>query len=109
MVMENIEKKIMDIIMISGESKSLAFEALKLVKTDDFEKAKELLKEARDKDFEAHNIQTEIIQESLKEDADDSILSLLMIHAQDHYMTSQVAKDLVEVLISLFEEERKRK
>lgn len=109
MVMENIERKIMDIIAISGESKLSAFEALKLVKTDDFVKAKELLKDARAKDLVAHNIQTEIIQESLKEDADDSMLSLLMIHAQDHYMTSQVVKDLVEVLINLFEEERKRK
>jgi PTS system cellobiose-specific IIA component len=107
--MENIERKIMDIITISGEGKLLAFEALKLVKTDDFKKAKELLEDARAKDLEAHNIQTEIIQESLKDDADDSILSLLMIHAQDHYMTSQSTKDLVEVLIDVFEEERKRK
>jgi PTS system cellobiose-specific IIA component len=30
-------------------------------------------------------------------------VSLLMVHAQDHYMTSQLARDLIETLITIFE------
>ena len=30
-------------------------------------------------------------------------VSLLMVHAQDHYMTSQLARDLIETLIEVFE------
>ena len=26
-----------------------------------------------------------------------------MVHAQDHYMTSQLARDLIETLITIFE------
>ncbi|WP_368854386.1 PTS lactose/cellobiose transporter subunit IIA [Escherichia coli] len=31
------------------------------------------------------------------------MVSLLMVHAQDHYMTSQLSRDLIEKLIDIFE------
>lgn len=31
------------------------------------------------------------------------VVGLLMVHAQDHYMTSQLARDLIEELITIFE------
>ena len=30
-------------------------------------------------------------------------IGLLMVHAQDHYMTSQLARDLIEEMINVFE------
>ncbi|HBF4863936.1 TPA: PTS lactose/cellobiose transporter subunit IIA, partial [Clostridioides difficile] len=44
-------------------------------------------------------IQTELITQDLNEDVESPAMSLLMVHAQDHYMTSQLAKDLIEALI----------
>ena len=70
------ELEIMQLIANAGESKTKAFEALAAVKTQDFDLARSLLAES---------------------------VSLLMVHAQDHYMTSQLARDLIETLIEVFE------
>ena len=83
-----------------------SFEALKCLKNKDFKKARELLKESRFIDLEAHNAQTKIIAQALDPDAKEAV-TLLMVHAQDHYMTSQLARDLIEALIDVFEENEK--
>ncbi|NRZ59377.1 cellobiose-specific phosphotransferase system component IIA [Clostridium beijerinckii] len=31
-----------------------------------------------------------------------------MVHAQDHYMTAQLARDLIEALINVFEEREEK-
>ncbi|MBU5583985.1 PTS lactose/cellobiose transporter subunit IIA, partial [Enterococcus sp. S181_ASV_20] len=54
-------------------------------------------------DLEAHNIQTELISRELNEEVESSNVGLLMVHAQDHYMTSQLARDLIETLISVLQ------
>ena len=100
------EQEIIQIIANSGESKMKSFEALKCLKNKDFKKARELLKESRLIDLEAHNAQTKIIAQALDPDAKDAV-TLLMVHAQDHYMTSQLARDLIEALIDVFEENEK--
>ena len=100
------EQEIIQIIANSGESKMKSFEALKCLKNKDFKKARELLKESRFIDLEAHNAQTKIIAQALDPDAKDAV-TLLMVHAQDHYMTSQLARDLIEALIDVFEEKEK--
>ena len=100
------EQEIIQIIANSGESKMKSFEALKCLKNKDFKKARELLKESRFIDLEAHNAQTKIIAQALDPDAKEAV-TLLMVHAQDHYMTSQLARDLIEVLIDVFEEKEK--
>ena len=100
------EQQIIQIIANSGESKMKSFEALKCLKNKDFKKARELLKESRFIDLEAHNAQTKIIAQALDPDATDAV-TLLMVHAQDHYMTSQLARDLIEALIDVFEDNEK--
>lgn len=98
--MSENELRIMKLIAGAGESKALAFEALKCLKTKDTDRARELLTESHKADVEAHNIQTEIITQELNGEASDT-MSLLMVHAQDHYMTSLLARDLIEALIEI--------
>ena len=62
-----------------------------------------MIEESRKIDLEAHKIQTKLIQSEMDPDADKTPISLLMVHAQDHYMTSQLARDLIETLIEVFE------
>jgi PTS system cellobiose-specific IIA component len=98
------EKRIFQIIGSSGDSKAKAFQALECVKNKDFAGARELLAAAKEADVEAHNAQTQILVEALNAtDSDPESISLLMVHAQDHYMTSQLARDLIEELVDVFE------
>lgn len=101
--MEESEKQVMGLISSSGESRSKAFEALQKVRSKDYDAARELLQESKDLDVEAHNIQTAMIQKELSSDGEKTDVSLLMAHAQDHYMTAQLARDLIEEMITIFE------
>lgn len=101
--MTNLELDIMNIISIAGESKGKAFEALKKLKENDFEGAKLLIEESRKLDIDAHKIQTKLITDELDPDVETEPLTLLMVHAQDHYMTSQLARDLIKTLVDVLE------
>lgn len=101
--MNTAELEIVKLIAIAGDSKAKAFEALKCVKTKNFDEARELIKESRQLDLEAHNIQTGLITKEINQEEDRADVGLLMVHAQDHYMTSQLARDLIETLIEVFE------
>ena len=107
--MTELEMQIVGIISTAGDSKGKAFEALKRVKESDYDGARALLEEARKIDLEAHKIQTKLIQSEMDPDADKAAISLLMVHAQDHYMTSQLARDVIEVLVDVFETKERGK
>ena len=101
--MTEIEQKIVGMISSAGDSKAKAFEALKMVRESRYEDAKKLLAEAREIDLAAHKIQTELITAEMSGGEDKPEIGLLMVHAQDHYMTSQLARDLIEEMINVFE------
>lgn len=102
--MVELEMQIMQIIASAGESKAKAFKALAKVKKSDYEGARALMEEARKIDLAAHNAQTQLIQAELSGDSEEKpAISLLMVHAQDHYMSSQLSSDLIEALIEVFE------
>ncbi|GAA0742462.1 PTS lactose/cellobiose transporter subunit IIA [Clostridium oceanicum] len=102
--MNELEMQILQIISKAGESKSKAFEAFKKIEDSDYEGARRLLKEAKEIDVEAHKAQTELIRKELSQDGEDKLpVTLLMVHAQDHYMTSQLARDLIEKITDIFE------
>ena len=101
--MTELEKSIMGIISSAGQSKAKAFEALQKVKTGEYDEARRLLDEAREADIQAHTIQTKLIQAEMSGSEDKPEVGLLMVHAQDHYMTSQLARDLIEEMINVFE------
>ena len=97
----NIEAEAMKLITNAGESRSLSFEALKAAKQGDYEVAKEKIEKANDKALDAHEIQTQLITKEAE--GEDVELGLLMVHAQDHLMTSMLAKDLILELIEMYE------
>ncbi|KRM88109.1 PTS lactose/cellobiose transporter subunit IIA [Lacticaseibacillus thailandensis] len=105
--MDESEKQIMGLISASGESRSKAFEALQKVRSHDYDAAKQLLQESKDMDVAAHNIQTQMIRKELNEGSDANPITLLMVHAQDHYMTAQLSRDLIEELIEIFQKRDK--
>lgn len=90
----------MQLVGNAGESRSLSFEALAAAKAGNFDKAEELLAEAKQKSLAAHEIQTELICKEA--DGDGIEIGLLMVHAQDHLMTSILARDLVAELIEIY-------
>ncbi|WP_055071510.1 PTS lactose/cellobiose transporter subunit IIA [Clostridium massiliamazoniense] len=95
-----MEEIIMNLIMFSGEARSLSMEAMQLAKEGKIEEAKELLVKAGEQLGEAHHSQTTLIQnEAAGKKAE---VSLLLVHAQDHLMTSITLKDLATELVEVY-------
>ncbi len=101
-----MEEIIMNLIVHSGEVRSYSMEAIQCAKSGDFKKAKELMEKADKELSEAHNGQTSLIQ---KEAAGEKTeFSLLMVHAQDHFMTSMTLKTLAVEIIEIHEQLQKK-
>jgi PTS system cellobiose-specific IIA component len=97
----NTEQVLMELIANSGEGRSLTFSALEKAKKGDFNGASESLDEASLSINMAHKAQTKLLIEEAN--GNNSDISILMVHAQDHFMTSLLAHDLVKGVIELFE------
>lgn len=100
-----IQELAMVIIANSGEAKGLAFEALRTMRKEkDFKKAKDLLKQANHYIHEAHVGQTELLTMSAQ--GKDVEVDVLLVHSQDHLMTTMMATELIEEMILILEERK---
>ncbi len=101
-VVENdLEEVVMGLIINSGQARSLAYAALKKAKQGDFAAAHAMMTESRTALNEAHLVQTKLIESDQGEGK--MKVSLVLVHAQDHLMTSMLARELVTELIELHE------
>ena len=89
----------MNIIASAGETRSMCIEALREAREDNFEAAEKLIADAEQTIQMAHKTQMDLlVAEANGEKAD---ISILLIHAQDHFMTSLLALDLAREIIEL--------
>ena len=96
----DLEMAAMELVGNSGESRSLSFEALYLAKEGKIGEAQEKIKEAKQKMLAAHSIQTELICKEA--DGEEFKLGLLMVHAQDHLMTTMTLKEVASEMLHLY-------
>ena len=87
-----------EIIASAGQARSLAFEALG---DNNFIKARELIEESKKESLLAHRCQTRLLTQEASGDHVD--VDVLLVHAQDHLMTAQLARELIEEIINLYE------
>ncbi|MGX7058757.1 PTS lactose/cellobiose transporter subunit IIA [Vagococcus humatus] len=92
---------VMSLIVYAGNAKSLAMEAIQAAKQGKFNEAKETLKEADASLVEAHHSQTSLLTKEAQ--GEKTELTLLMVHAQDHLMTSIAFADLAKEFVELYE------
>lgn len=102
----DLEEQVMGIIINSGEARSCAYKALAFAKQGEFEKAEAKMEEARQAANAAHLVQTQLIEADMGEGK--TTMTLIMVHAQDHLMTSMLARELVRELIDLYKKMAKQ-
>jgi len=93
-----MEELILNLIMHSGESRSCAVEAIAWAKKNKFDKAKIYLKKSDEELGYAHNAQTNLIHE----ENSGLNISLLLVHAEDHLMTTMTFKDLAAEFVEVY-------
>ncbi|HAS1012714.1 TPA: PTS lactose/cellobiose transporter subunit IIA, partial [Enterobacter roggenkampii] len=92
---------VMEIIVNAGQSRSLCFEALHAARQGNIDEAKSLLREADGYARQAHKMQTKLIEQDAGEGR--QLMTLIMVHAQDHLMNSLLARELSEEIIHLYQ------
>ncbi|MGL4567632.1 MAG: PTS lactose/cellobiose transporter subunit IIA, partial [Fusobacteriaceae bacterium] len=98
---EEVLEKIMMGVAIAGNSKSLGKEALSHANRGDFPEARKILLEAKKSFLEIHNSHFELIQKEASGEKLD--ISLLLIHMEDHVMTTSLFLETLEEQINLVE------
>lgn len=100
--MEGLELIAFEIISNVGMAKSLAIEALRVVRSGNYAEGEERLSEAAKYLIEGHHAHTSLIQ---KEAAGEKTeFSLMLMHAEDQMMSAEVIKSLAEEMIEMYKE-----
>lgn len=100
--MELAEEKIFQLISFSGTGRSFVFEAFQKCQEGNYEEADKCMEDAKEQLLLAHKVQTSLIQEEAKGNKYE--VNILLVHAQDHLMTSILAKELIEKMIKMQKE-----
>lgn len=90
----------MNIIVNAGEARSYAFAALEEAKKRNFEEAEALLKQSEAAASLAHQAQTELLTQEAN--GEEHKVNVLLVHSQDHLMTSMLASELIREIIELY-------
>lgn len=98
--MVDTESISMQLIAAAGDAKGCAFDALTEANDGNFEKAEELLKQATAATLPVHKQQMELITATAQ--GEEVPIDVLLVHAQDHLMNSELAQDLIRELITLY-------
>lgn len=97
----DFEEQAMQLIVNAGNAKSYAMNAIAQAKQGNWEGVRAAMAESEAAMVEAHKGQTDILQRSL--DNPQQEVGMLMVHAQDHLMTSITVIDLAREFCELYE------
>lgn len=98
--MEEMEMICFQIITANGSAKSNYMEALSEAKNGNYEAAEALIAEGDTMAIEGHKIHSELL--SKEADGEKTELSLILMHAEDQAMSTEVIKIMVLELIELY-------
>ena len=96
----DLETMVFTIIAHSGDARSSSMEAIGHARNGEFDKASACLDEANKKLLLVHSEQTKLIQAEAQ--GQETKLSLLLVHAQDHLMGAMTVRDLAGEFIELY-------
>lgn len=89
------------LILHSGNARSKLLQSLKRFRENQEEEAFELMKEAEGDLRHAHDIHFQMVQQEASGEATN--FSLLLMHAEDHLMSTITIKELVGEILPIFQ------
>lgn len=99
---EEMQMKAFEMIAIVGSAKSYFIESMEMAKEKRFDEAKKSIEEGRGLKNQAHQVHFDLIQ--LEAQGVDLPFSLILMHAEDQLLTSEVFQTMAEELLLLREE-----
>ncbi|EAF4531683.1 PTS lactose/cellobiose transporter subunit IIA [Listeria monocytogenes] len=99
--MQGMEEVSFQMIAAIGEAKTLIMSAITLASNREYKKAKDSLKQAKEKFVVAHLAHFELIQHEANGEKIE--LGLLLIHAEDQLMTTSLLHEVAEQMITMYQ------
>lgn len=100
MTPEDLELIMIEIVAFSGDARTKLLDAVKKAKQADFDGARALINEAQELLNDAHNSQTNLLAAEARGEV--TAPTVLLVHAQDHLMTSMLLRDIVDSLLDIY-------
>ncbi|WP_099223155.1 PTS lactose/cellobiose transporter subunit IIA [Listeria costaricensis] len=98
---EQTLEQAMQLIFIAGNAKSKAMEAIGKAENGELEEAAADLKASRKELHQAHKIQTDMLTTEMNGEMLEK--TILLIHAQDHFMAANTTIDLAEKFLHIYQ------
>lgn len=92
----------MEIVAYAGEARTMLLNAVKEAQNGNKEKSKSLIEEAKESLNKAHNVHAKALTDEARGELEE--MGLIMIHGQDHLMTTILLSDIVEHLCNIYYE-----
>lgn len=89
---EEVQEIAFNIILDSGNARTLVHEGFQSMREDKFQEAEDKLEEANDSLIKAHNVQTKLLRDYAG--GTEIIMDVIMVHAQDHLMTTMTLREV---------------
>lgn len=96
-----------EMIAHAGDARSYAFQALEAARNGDMEKADILMEKSDEAGTLAHKVQTELLFKEMN--GQSTPVTVLLVHAQDHLMTSMLAQELIKEMILMYKTRKEEK
>lgn len=97
---QNDEEIVMNVILMAGDARNSALEAINYAKEANFEMANESLSKGEESLNKAHEIQFKFLSDEANGIKHE--LTLLTVHSQDHLMNAITIMDLAKADIELW-------
>lgn len=97
---EELQVAAFEIILNSGNARSIVHEAFDAMREGNYALAEEKLKESNDELLKAHQSQTYLLQEYAG--GKEVNVEIIMVHAQDHLMTTMTLREVGLEMLELY-------
>ena len=101
---EELQVAAFEIILNSGNARSIVHEAFEAMREGKYDLATEKLKASNEELLKAHQAQTDLLQEYAcgTEINVEIIMEIIMVHAQDHLMTTMTLREVALEMLELY-------
>ena len=99
------EELVMELLVNAGQARSDAMEAIRCAGQKDWQGATKLMASSESACLQAHKIQTALISQD--EGCGKIKVNLILIHAQDHFMSSLAVRDMAQLMVEMYEHVKK--
>lgn len=100
MTKDDLQVVAFEIILHSGDARSLVHEGFQLMREGKYDEAENKMEEANKKLLEAHKSQTSLLQSYAS--GEEVVMEVIMVHAQDHLMTTMTLREMAIEMLAMY-------